>query len=178
MRSGLIERIEGEIENHKAGKPAFIRFKLNSILDEEFIEALYRASHAGVRVELIVRGICAIRVGVPGLSENISARSILGRFLEHSRIFQFHNAGEDELWIGSADLMHRNLDRRVESLVKITQAYHKRLVLRALDAYMADDIVHWNMSAAGDWDLIRLDQNGQPLKEFHAVVLEYYRQRG
>ena len=178
MRSGLIERIEGEIENHKGGKPAFIRFKLNSILDEEFIEALYRASHAGVRVELIVRGICAIRVGVPGLSENISARSILGRFLEHSRIFQFHNAGEDELWIGSADLMHRNLDRRVESLVKITQADHKRLLLRALDAYMADDIVHWNMSAAGDWDLIRLDQNGQPLKEFHAVVLEYYRQRG
>ena len=178
MRKGLIDRIEREIENQKAGKPAFIRFKLNSILDEEFIEALYRASSQGVRVELIVRGICAIRVGVPGLSENVSARSILGRFLEHSRIFQFHNDGEDELWIGSADLMHRNLDRRVESLVKITQADHKRLLLRALDAYMAHDVVHWNMNSAGDWDLITVDNENQPLKEFHSVVLEYYRQRG
>ena len=178
LRSGLIERIHREIDNHKAGKPAFIRFKLNSILDEEFIEALYAASIEGVRVELIVRGICAIRVGVPGLSENITARSILGRFLEHSRIFQFHNDGEDELWIGSADLMHRNLDRRVESLVKVTQADHKRLLLRAMDAYMADDIVHWEMTPEGDWDYHRVNSDNEPLKSFHSVVLDYYRQRG
>ena len=178
LRSGLLERIDREIENHKAGKPAFIRLKLNAVLDEEFIEALYKASNAGVKVELIVRGICAIRVGVPGLSENITARSILGRFLEHSRIFQFHNDGEDELWIGSADLMHRNLDRRVESLVKVTQADHKRLLLRALDAYMADDVVHWTMDSAGAWNLIKVNSANEPLKEFHAVALEYYRARG
>jgi polyphosphate kinase len=120
IATGLIERIDREIENHKAGKPAGIRFKLNSVLDEEFIEAFYRASQAGVKVELVVRGICAIRAGVPGLSDNITATSILGRFLEHSRIFHFVNGGDDELWIGSADLMDRNLRRRVESLVKIT----------------------------------------------------------
>ena len=125
IRSGLLERIDREIENQKAGKPAFIRMKLNAILDEQFIEALYKASNAGVKIELVVRGICAIRVGVPGLSENITARSILGRFLEHSRVFHFANGGDDEIYIGSADLMHRNLERRVESLVRITQTDHK-----------------------------------------------------
>ncbi len=112
FRSGLLERIDREIQNQKDGKPAFIRLKLNAILDEQFIEALYKASDAGVKIELIVRGICAIRVGVPGLSENITARSILGRFLEHSRVFHFANGGDDEIYIGSGDLMNRNLDRR------------------------------------------------------------------
>jgi len=178
LRSGLLERIDREIENHKAGRPSLIRLKLNAVLDEEFIEALYKASNAGVKVELIVRGICAIRVGVPGLSENITARSILGRFLEHSRIFHFHNDGEDEIWLGSADLMHRNLDRRVESLVKVTQADHKRLLLRALDAYMDDEVVHWQMDASGEWQHIAQSAQGERLKDFHAVVLDYYRSRG
>src|SRR5690606_11105843 len=107
-RSGLIERIEREIEHHRASKPAWVKFKVNSIVDERTIDALYRASRAGVPVDIVVRGICALKAGVPGLSENIRVRSILGRFLEHARIFAFANGGEPEAWIGSADLMHRN----------------------------------------------------------------------
>ena len=178
MRSGLLERIAKEISNQKSGKPAFIRMKLNSILDEDFVEALYKASQAGVKVDLIVRGICGIRVGIPGLSENITARSILGRFLEHSRIFHFANDGDDDIWIGSADLMHRNLDRRVESLIKITQADHKRLLIRAIDGYLADDTSSWHMQADGNWKRITQDAAGNRLADFHAKALEWYRVRG
>lgn len=177
IRSGLLERIDREIENHKAGKPALIRMKLNAILDEGFIEAFYKASIAGVKVELVVRGICAIRVGVPDLSENITARSILGRFLEHSRIFHFANGGDDEIYIGSADLMHRNLDRRVESLVKITQADHKRFLLGALDTYLADTAVHWTLQPDGSWLKVKSDAQGNRLKDFHTEAIEWYRER-
>ena len=172
-----MERIDREIENQKAGKPALIRMKLNAILDEGFIEALYKASHAGVKIELIVRGICAIRVGVPGLSENITARSVLGRFLEHSRVFHFANGGDDEIYIGSADLMHRNLDRRVESLVKITQTDHKRFLLGALDNYLQNDFVHWSMQPDGTWNEITTDAQGVRLKDFHTTAIEWYRGR-
>jgi polyphosphate kinase len=178
IRSGLLERIDREIDNHKAGKPALIRMKLNAILDEGFIEALYKASNAGVKIELIVRGICAIRVGVPGLSENITARSVLGRFLEHSRVFHFANGGDDEIYIGSADLMHRNLDRRVESLVKITQADHKRFLLGALDSYLSDETVHWQMQPDGSWSEIKSDAQGARLADFHTRAIEWYRARG
>lgn len=178
IASGLIERIDREIENHKAGKPSGIRFKLNSVLDEEFIEAFYRASQAGVKVELIVRGICAIRAGVPGLSENISATSVLGRFLEHSRIFHFINGGDDELWIGSADLMDRNLRRRVESLVKITQADHKRHLLRAIDGYISDRTASWHMSEDGTWKRHTKSPSGEPLVDFHQASIDWYRARG
>jgi len=177
LRSGLLDRINREVENHKAGKPAGIRMKLNSILDEEFIEALYRASQAGVKIELVVRGICAIRAGVPGLSENIFVRSILGRFLEHSRIFHFVNGGQDELWIGSADLMHRNLDRRVESMVRITAADHKRMLLRALDHYLSPNSPCWVMRADGGWAHITTSDSGEPLTDFHAQVIDWYRGR-
>ena len=177
IRSGLMERIDREIENQKAGKPALIRMKLNAILDEGFIEALYKASNAGVKIELIVRGICAIRVGVPGLSENITARSVLGRFLEHSRVFHFANGGDDEIYIGSADLMHRNLDRRVESLVKITQTDHKRFLLGALDNYLQNDFVHWSMQPDGTWNEITTDAQGVRLKDFHTTAIEWYRGR-
>ncbi|MSZ49202.1 MAG: RNA degradosome polyphosphate kinase, partial [Actinobacteria bacterium] len=128
VRNGLIKRINREVENHQAGKPAGIRIKTNAIVDEACIDALYRASQAGVKVEVWVRGICAIRPGVPGLSENITVRSILGRFLEHSRTFCFVNGGEIEVWIGSSDLMHRNLDRRVEALVRLDTPDHVREV--------------------------------------------------
>lgn len=177
IRSGLMERIDREIDNHKAGKPALIRMKLNAILDEGFIEALYKASSAGVKIELIVRGICAIRVGVPGLSENITARSILGRFLEHSRVFHFLNDGNDEIYIGSADLMHRNLDRRVESLVQITQSDHKRFLLGALDSYLSDATVHWTMQPDGTWLEVKTDSQGARLKDFHTNAIEWYRAR-
>jgi polyphosphate kinase len=178
MRSGLLERIDREIANQLAGKPAFIRMKLNSILDEEFVEALYKASMAGVKVDLIVRGICAIRPGVPGLSENIRIRSILGRFLEHSRVFHFANDGHDELYSGSADLMHRNLDRRVESLVQLTQNDHKRFLIGAIDSYLSDEIMHWVLLPDGTWNEIKVGPDGARLKDFQAAAIEWYRARG
>lgn len=176
MRSGLLDRIDREIENKKAGKPAFIRMKLNSILDEDFIEAFYKASTAGVKVELIVRGICSVRIGIPGLSENITARSILGRFLEHSRIFHFANGGNDELYIGSADLMQRNLDRRVESLVQITQSDHKKYLKEVIDSYLSADIMRWEMQPDGDWAEITTAEDGTRLTDFHGSVIDWYRE--
>jgi len=178
LRSGLLAKIQREIDNKNAGKSALIRMKLNSILDEEFVDLLYKASAAGVRVELVVRGICAIRGGVPGLSENIRVISILGRFLEHSRIFHFANDGENELWLGSADLMHRNLDRRVESMVMIKQTDHKRMLLRALDSYLAPTTAHWSMNIDGTWDRITKDSNGTDLTDLHQQVINWYRARG
>ncbi len=177
LRHGLLERIENEIRNQKDGKPAFIRMKLNSLLDEEFIEALYKASQHGVKIQLVVRGICAIRCGVPGLSENIEARSILGRFLEHSRIFHFANGGEEEHWIGSADLMHRNLDRRVESLVKIVAPDHKRTLNRALDGYLADTTSSWHMHVDGHWERVTRSSDGERLEDFQMKAIEWYRNR-
>jgi len=178
LRSGLLERIQRELDNKKAGKPALIRMKLNSIMDEEFIDLLYNASAAGVEVELVVRGICAIRAGVPGLSENIRVISILGRFLEHSRIFHFANGGENELWIGSADLMHRNLDRRVESMVKINQTDHKRMLMRALDSYLAPTTSSWHMNVSGSWDRITTSSTGEQLVDLHQQVISWYGARG
>jgi len=117
VRRGIIERIEAEVEHHRNGRDSGIRLKANALVDEQVIDALYRASAAGVPVHVVVRGICALKPGVPGLSENIEVRSILGRFLEHSRVLHFR--GSDEFWIGSADMMHRNLDRRVEVMAQV-----------------------------------------------------------
>ena len=178
IRSGLLEKINREIENKKTGKHAFIRLKLNSLLDEEFVEALYRASIAGVEIDLVIRGICSLMPGIPGISENIRVRSVLGRFLEHSRIFHFANGGENELWLGSADLMHRNLDRRVESMVMIKQTDHKRMLLRALDSYLAPTNAHWSMNAVGTWDRVTKDSNGTDLSDLHQQVINWYRARG
>jgi polyphosphate kinase len=125
IRRGLMQRIEDEIARHQSGRPAGIRFKMNSLVDEQVIDALYRASQAGVPVQIVVRGICALVSGRPGLSENIEVRSILGRFLEHSRIYHF--VGADEYWIGSADIMHRNLDRRVEVLLRVNPELTEQL---------------------------------------------------
>src|SRR3954464_965428 len=119
IRNGLLEKIRREIRHAGEGRPAGIRIKVNSLVDEGIIDGLYEASRAGVPVELLIRGICALRPGVPGLSENVRVRSIVGRFLEHSRAMSFTNGGEPEWWLGSADLMHRNLDRRVEVLLKV-----------------------------------------------------------
>lgn len=119
MRAHVVERIEREIEWHRAGKAGYIAMKCNSLSDDRIIEALYRASAAGVRVELQVRGKCCLRPGVPGLSENIVVTSVVGRFLEHARVFYFANGGEEELFLGSADMMLRNLDHRVEVMFPI-----------------------------------------------------------
>jgi polyphosphate kinase len=175
VRSGLLERINREIENHLAGKPAGIRFKLNSILDEEFVEALYRASQTGVKIDLIVRGICAVRAGIPGVSENIRIRSLLGRFLEHSRIFHFINGGDDEIYIGSADLMDRNLNRRVESLVRIADLEHKASLINLLDEYLSDEIANWQMLPNGKWQNNAKLSDGTATESVHQLLINKYR---
>ncbi len=151
VRTGLIEQIEHEVEAHRAGNPARIRIKANSIVDEALIDALYAASRAGVPIELLVRGICAVRPGVPGLSETITVRSILGRYLEHSRIMWFAGGGTPAAWIGSSDLMHRNLDRRVEVLVQLPSREAVDEVSRLLDLAFDSETIAWELSSDGSW---------------------------
>lgn len=171
LRSGLIERIDHEIENHQAGKPAKIQIKCNSMVDEAVIDSLYRASQAGVPVDVVVRGICALRPGVPGLSENIRVRSILGRFLEHSRVFAFENAGEPVVYIGSADMMHRNLDRRIEALVQIKDPRHIKYLLGMFTTYMSDSSRTWHLAADGTWTRHNTDSEGKPLQDVQSYYL-------
>lgn len=175
IRSGLLEKINREIENKKAGKHAFIRLKLNSLLDEEFVEALYLASIAGVEVDLVIRGICSLMPGIPGVSENIRVRSVLGRFLEHSRIFHFANGGNDEIYIGSADLMDRNLNRRVESLVQITRPEHKKDLIKVFDLYVSSNTVGWHLLPTGKWLKVDKAPDGSPLNDLQAVMIDSYR---
>ncbi|WP_324273950.1 RNA degradosome polyphosphate kinase [Blastococcus brunescens] len=151
IRAGLIEKIRREARHAAEGRPSGIRFKLNSLVDERIIDALYEASAAGVPVELFIRGICALRPGVPGLSETIRARSIVGRFLEHSRVMAFENDGDREWWLGSADLMHRNLDRRVEVLLRICDEGARRQLARMFDDAMASDVRSWQLGGDGGW---------------------------
>jgi polyphosphate kinase len=151
IRAGLIERIDREIALAKEGRPAHIRFKTNHLVDEHTIDALYRASQAGVQVELLVRTFCTIRAGVAGFSDNIRVRSILGRFLEHSRIYYFGNDGSPEYWIGSADLMHRNLDRRVEVLCQVSDRQARAHLTACLDAAFDDDTSAWDLQPTGEW---------------------------
>ena len=172
LRSGILERIENEINNHSAGKPSGIRFKLNSLLDEEIIEALYKASNVGVPVKLVVRGICALKAGVPGLSENIVVRSVLGRFLEHTRIYNFVAAGENEYWIGSADLMHRNLDRRIESLICVERSDHKLELDQAIAEDLSDDLSTWHLIEGDKWHRKVSDAAGNRLQTPQEVMIK------
>ncbi|MGA8256645.1 MAG: polyphosphate kinase, partial [Nocardioides sp.] len=151
VRSGLVDQIHAEIAHHAAGRPSGIRIKANSVVDEAVIDALYLASQEGVKVELLVRGICSLRPGVPGLSENIIVRSVLGRFLEHSRISWFENGGEPTAWIGSADMMHRNLDRRVEVLVRLPDPESVADVGDLLDLAFAETTNAWVLGSDGTW---------------------------
>lgn len=177
IRKGLIERIEREIQNQKIGLPAQIRFKCNSLVDEATIDALYHASNAGVKVDLWVRGMCALKPKVAQLSENISVRSILGRFLEHSRIFEFSNAGGTEVWIGSADLMHRNLDRRVESLVQLTEPEQVKFVQELLDLGLSQKIKAWELQPDGQWILNQYDEQNNLLADLHDVLIQRSQKR-
>ena len=151
IRTGLVERIHREIAHHQNGRPARIRLKANSVVDEAIIDALYLASQADVPIELLVRGICALRPGVPGLSETITVRSILGRFLEHSRVFWFENGGEAEAWIGSADMMHRNLDRRVEVLVRLPGQAEVDAIRGLMDLAFDPATNAWLLDSEGVW---------------------------
>jgi polyphosphate kinase len=151
IRTGLLEKIRREARHAAEGKPSGIRFKLNSLVDERITDALYEASAAGVPVELLIRGICALRPGVPGLSETIRVRSIVGRFLEHSRVMSFLNDGDEEWWIGSSDLMHRNLDRRVEVLLRVCDGTARRQLADMFDAAMAPEVRSWQLGGDGGW---------------------------
>ena len=163
VREGLTERIEREIEFKREGKPAHISLKMNSLVDEQIIDSLYRASCAGVTIDVLVRGMCALKPGVPGLSENIRVRSVLGRYLEHSRIFSFTGGGDPSVFIGSADMMHRNLDRRVEALVRLSQPDHIREMNALFELAMSDAAATWHLGADGAWTRHQYDDNGQPL---------------
>ncbi len=151
LRKGLLRHIDKERQNALAGKPSGVRIKVNSMVDEQIIDALYRASQAGVPVEVWVRGICSIKPGVPGMSENITVRSILGRYLEHSRIFTFVNDGDPQVFIGSADMMHRNLDRRVEALVRVVDENQVRELTSLFDFAMDDATSSWHLGSEGEW---------------------------
>ena len=166
MRKGLIARIKRETRNHLDGKPAWIRFKLNSLLDEEIIDHLYEAADAGVKVEIVVRGICSIRLNTQARRENIKVRSILGRFLEHSRIYYFRNGGAEDYFIGSADMMHRNLDRRVESLVLIESEKHKQRLAAILDDSVSDKYSTWKLTDENKWVRNTKDHDGNYLVSF------------
>lgn len=163
LRKGLIRQIDAERKNAEAGIPAHIRIKVNSMVDEEIIDALYRASAAGVKVDVWVRGICSLRTDLDGISDNITVRSILGRYLEHSRIFAFENAGDPQVYIGSADMMHRNLDRRVEALVRVTDPAHLKELGTFFDLAMDAGTTSWHLGAGGVWERHAVDTEGKPL---------------
>ena len=187
VRSGLIQRIRREEDAARAGKEAWIKIKVNSIVDEKTIDALYLASQAGVKIDIVERGICALKPGVPGLSENIRVRSILGRFLEHSRIYAFANsdgpqigegpAAGPEVWIGSADLMHRNLDRRVEALVRITAPEQVDELIKYVDLQMADSTTSWHMAADGTYVRHAKDEEGRPLVDSQEYLIKKHTRR-
>jgi len=171
VRSGLIERIDREIEHHLAGRPAGIRFKSNALVDEEVIDALYRASALGVPIQVWVRGICSLRPGMPGVSETIRVRSILGRFLEHSRAYCFTNGGNHSVWIGSADLMHRNLDRRVETLVSLADPEQIAEVYELFDLAFDAATAAWDLDFHGQWHRKLTDDAGQPLLDLQEYLI-------
>ncbi|MCI4064700.1 RNA degradosome polyphosphate kinase [Micromonospora sp. R77] len=170
IRSGLVERIEREIAHVRLGMPGLVQFKVNSLVDEEVTDALYRASRAGVHVDLLIRGMCTLRPGVPGLSENIRVRSILGRFLEHSRIFRFGNNGDAEFWMGSADLMHRNLDRRVEALVQVSDPVARAELDHVLTTAMSPEVDAFELAGDGSWTR-RTGADGVPLTDLQELLL-------
>ncbi|MCU1432551.1 MAG: degradosome polyphosphate kinase [Actinotalea sp.] len=177
VRSGLLERIDRETSAHLEGRPAWIRFKVNSVVDEATIDALYRASMAGVPVDLVVRGACAVRPGVPGLSETIRIRSVLGRFLEHARIFAFANDDDPEVFIGSADLMHRNLDRRVETLVRVADPDHVRELLELIELSMDPATSSWHLDADGTWTRHHTGPDGERLRDLQELLITRQRRR-
>ncbi|UJW36604.1 RNA degradosome polyphosphate kinase [Saccharothrix sp. AJ9571] len=149
IRRGILRDITAEIEHARAGRPAGVRIKCNSLVDEQVIDALYQASRAGVEVDVVVRGICSLKPGVKGLSENIRVRSILGRFLEHSRMLHFR--GGDSYWIGSADMMHRNLDRRIEALVRVKEPKLARQLDEIFNSALDPSTRCWVLTATGEW---------------------------
>ncbi|GIH04491.1 polyphosphate kinase [Rhizocola hellebori] len=171
IRTGIIHRIDREIEHARRGDEALIQIKANSLVDEQVVDALYRASQAGVKVDLIIRGMCTLKPGVAGLSENIRVRSILGRFLEHSRVFRFGNNGSSEFWIGSADPMHRNLDARVEALIQVVDNDACLQLDKLLAAAMSDQREAFDLASDGSWSR-RVSTPEAPLTDLQQALLQ------
>ncbi|MFN8085694.1 MAG: RNA degradosome polyphosphate kinase [Microbacterium sp.] len=177
LRKGLLRLIDKERRNAQDGKPAHIRIKVNSMVDEQIIDALYRASAAGVRVDVWVRGICSLKVGLDGVGDNITVRSILGRYLEHSRIFAFANDGDPQVYIGSADMMHRNLDRRVEALVRVVAPAHVKELVDLFDVAMSDETSSWHLEPTGDWVRHHVSESGTPLVDLQERTMTQIQRR-
>ncbi|KMO68347.1 RNA degradosome polyphosphate kinase [Mycolicibacterium obuense] len=171
VRRGIIERIDREIAATRDGAEGRIRLKANALVDEQVIDALYRASQAGVRVEVVVRGICALKPGGEGFSENIVVRSILGRFLEHSRIIHFRAI--DEYWIGSADMMHRNLDRRVEVMAQVKDPRLTEALGNIFESALDPRTRCWELGVDGKWTA--LPQEGQTVRDHQVSLMESHR---
>jgi polyphosphate kinase len=189
LRAGIVGRIGRQAGRARAGRPSRIQFKCNALVDEVVVDALYRASQAGVPIDLWVRGICALRPGVPGLSDTIRVRSVLGRFLEHSRIYAFGTGDPDpdepagarisanEVWLGSADMMHRNLDRRVEMLVRVSDPEHARRLRGLVDRGMAETTSSWWLDSDGSWVRRSRDDDGNPLLDVQESLVRKRRVR-
>jgi polyphosphate kinase len=172
VRQGLTDLIEQETKLHESGKKTRISIKVNALVDEEIIDSLYKASRAGVPIEILVRGMCALKPGVPGLSETIRVRSILGRYLEHSRIFSFLGGGDPKVYLGSADMMHRNLDRRVEVLVRLSEPDHVTSIQEMFELAMSKQIAAWDLESSGTWVRSQLDDEGNALKDFQDTIMQ------
>ena len=177
IRDGLVERIEQQIERQQRSGDGYIAFKVNSLVDEVTIDTLYRASAAGVPIDIWVRGICTIRPGIDGLSETIRVHSVLGRFLEHSRLFLFGQGKDREAWIGSADLMHRNLDRRVEALLRIVAPRHVEQIFDLVARAMSGDYAHWSLAGDGRWTRIHQGSDGQALPDIQDALIAMHAKR-
>jgi len=175
IRSSLLEKIERERRNHLDGKPSQIRWKVNSLVDNQMIEALYAAAKDGVPIDLLVRGACSFRMSKVAKFRNVRVRSILGRFLEHSRIYSFHNGGSPEYYIGSADIMERNLDRRVEALIRVDEIAHQDALRTILDLSASPRFRMWEMSEDDTWHYIKNGPEGKSLEDFQEYFIERYK---
>jgi polyphosphate kinase len=175
LRNGLLAEIERVTAAHLDGEPGRVVMKINAIIDGPIIEALYRASQAGVQVDLIVRGICGLRAGVPGVSENIRVHSIVGRFLEHARIFAFTSGRETRYFIGSADIMARNLDHRVEVVTPVEDPIARREIQHVIDVQLADTALAWRLEPDGSWSRLADDPAAGPPLNSQEALLEHAR---
>jgi polyphosphate kinase len=175
IRTSLLEMIGRERNNHLEGKPSQIRWKVNSLVDNEMIDALIAAAQDGVPIELIVRGACSMRMSRVAQYGNVKIRSILGRFLEHSRIYSFHNDGDPEYFIGSADIMERNLDRRVEALVRIDDSFHKSELAQILNLSTSYQFRMWEMAEDDSWNYRKNGVEGKALEDFQEHFIERYK---
>jgi polyphosphate kinase len=175
MRKHLRAEIDRAVEAKRAGGTARIAMKMNALVDGRKIRALYEASQAGVTVDLNVRGICCLRPGVAGVSENVTVRSVVGRFLEHSRIYVFETNGETRVYIGSADLMPRNLDNRVELVVPIEDPALRDQAVDIVERSLADNTNSWQLEADGEW--ARREPHGEPTRDVQAELRDWHEAR-